>query len=70
MLLPLAHNGTLFYLFINNDLLIYIKKEKKRKKESIQECTNQIHKSSKSKIEDKDWFLHIDNKPNMVLKKQ
>ena len=30
---------------------------------------NKLHKSSKSRVEDKDWFLHTDNQSNKVLKK-
>ena len=63
-------NFFFFFLISNEDLLISKKRHPKYTR-SIQGCTYQIqklHKSSKSKIEEKGWFLHIENQSNMVLK--
>ena len=59
-----------FFLISNKDLLIS-KKETPKYIGSIQGCTYQIqklHKSSKSKIEEKCWFLRTENQSNKVLK--
>ena len=60
-----------FFLISNKDLLI--SKKETPKYTSIQGCTYQIqklHKSSKSKIEEKGWFFHTKNQSNKVLKKK
>ena len=65
-------NFFFFFVISNKDLLIS-KKETPKYTRSIQGCTYQIqklHKSSKSKIEEKGWFLHTENQSNKILKKK
>ena len=60
-----------FFFLLSNEYLLIYKKKTPKYIGSIQECTYQIqklHKSSKSKIEEKGWFLHTANQSNKVLK--